>query len=73
MANHLLNVFRSSASKFEYLQVQFIEKVSVEIDDDIHNVLLKKEKSKQAQLFTLGHGLNSPNEVYALNRRGYKK
>ena len=35
MANHLLNVCRSSTSKSEYFQVQLIEKVSVQNDDDI--------------------------------------
>ena len=42
--NHLLNVCRFSASKFEYLQVQSIEKVSVQIDDDIDKVLREREK-----------------------------
>ena len=71
MANHLFNVFRSSASKFEYLQSQLIE-VSVQSDDDIDNVLWEREKYWQAQLFTLSHGLNNPNEWYALNRKGYR-
>ena len=62
VANHLLNVCRSSTSKFEYLQVQLIEKVSVQNDDDIDKVLREREKYWQAQLFTLGHGLNNPNE-----------
>ena len=44
MANHLLNVCRSSTSKFEYLQVQLIEKVSVQNDDDIDKVLWEREK-----------------------------
>ena len=70
---HLLNVCRSSASKFEYLQVQLIEKVSVQNDDDIDKVLWEREKYWQVQLFTLNHGLNNPNEWYALNRRGYRK
>ena len=35
VANHLLNVCRSSTSKFEYLQVQLIEKVYVQNDGDI--------------------------------------
>ena len=71
VANHLL--CRSSASMFEYLPVQLIEKVSVENDDDIDNVLWKREKYWQAQLFTLSHELNNPNEWYALNRRSYRK
>ena len=40
--------------------------------DDIGKVLLEK-KYWQAQLFTLSHKLNNPNEWYALNRRGYRK
>ena len=44
VTNYLLNVCRSSASKFEYLQVQLIEKVSVQNDDDIDKVLWKREK-----------------------------
>ena len=62
VANHLLNVCRSSASKFRYLQVQLIEKVSVENDDDIDKVLWEREKYWQAQLFMLSHGLSNPNE-----------
>ena len=72
MAIHLLNVCYSFASKFENLQVQLIEKVSVKNDDDIDTVLWEREKYWQAQLFTLSHGLNNPNEWYALNRRGYR-
>ena len=73
VANHLLNVCRSSASKFEYLQLQLIEKVSVQNDDDIDKVLWEREKYGQAQLFTLSQVLNNTNEWYALNRRGYRK
>ena len=73
VANHLLNVCRSSTRKFEYLQVQLIEKVSVQNDDNIDKVLWEREKYWQAQLFTLSHGLNNPNEQYALNRRGSRK
>ena len=62
VANHVLIVCRSSASKFEYLQVQLIEKFSVENNDDIDKVLWEREKYWQAQLFTLSHGLNNPNE-----------
>ena len=37
-------------------------------------MLWEREKYWQAQLFTLTHnGLNSPNEWYAKNRRGYRK
>ena len=71
--NHLPNVCRSSASKFEYLQVQSIEIVSVENDDDIAKVLWQREKYWQAQLLTFTYGLNNPNEFYALKRRGYGK
>ena len=58
VTNDLLNVCRSCASKSEHLQVQFIEKVSVQNDDD----MWEGEKYWQAQLFTLSHGLNNPNE-----------
>ena len=68
MANHLLNVCRSSASEFEYLQVQLIEKSSLQNDDDIDKILWEKEKYCQAQLFTLSHNLSNPNEWYALNK-----
>ena len=73
MANHLLNVCRFSTSKFEYLQVQLIVKVSVQNNDDIDKVLWQREKYWQEQLLTLSHGLNNPNEWYALNKRGYRK
>ena len=44
VANHLLNVCRSSTSKFEYLQVQLIEKVYVQNDGDIDKVSWEREK-----------------------------
>ena len=44
VANYLLNVCCSSASKFENLQVQLIEKVSVQNDDNIDKVLWEREK-----------------------------
>ena len=72
MANHLLNVCRSSTSKFEHLQVQLIKKVYVQNDDDIDKVLWEREKYWQAQLLMLSHGLSNPNEWYALNRRGHR-
>ena len=43
-ANHLLNVSCSSASNFENLQVQLIEKVTVQNDDKIDKVLWKEKK-----------------------------
>ena len=73
VANNLPNVCRSSTSKFEYLQVQLIEEVSVQNDDNVAKVLWEREKYWQAQLFTLSHKLNNPNEWYALNRKGYRK
>ena len=73
MKNHLLNVRHSSASKFEYLHVQLIEKVFVQNDDDIDKVLWERKKYWQVQLFTLSHGLNNLNEWYALDRRDYRK
>ena len=39
VANHLLKVCRSSASKSEYFQVQLIKKVLVKNNDDIGKVL----------------------------------
>ena len=57
VVNHLLNARRSSASKFEYLQVQLVGKVSVENDGDTDKVFWEREKYWKAQLFTLSHGL----------------
>ena len=73
VVNHLLDVCRSSTGKFEYLQVQLIEKVSVQNDVNTDKFFWEREKYWQAQLFSLSHGLNNPNEWYALNRRGYRK
>ena len=44
VTSHFLNVCRSSVSKFEYLQVQLIEKVSVQNADDIDKVLWERKK-----------------------------
>ena len=73
VTNNLLNVCCSSTRKFEYLQLQLIVKVPVQNDGDADKVLWEREKYWQAQLFTLSHRLNNPNEWYALNRRGYRK
>ena len=45
VANHLLNVCHSSTSKCEYLQVQLIEKVSVQKDYDINKVSWERENT----------------------------
>ena len=73
VANHLLNISHSEGNKFEYLQIQLTEQVSVNNSKNIDKMLWEREKYWQAQLFTLTHGLNSPNEWYAQNRRGYRK
>ena len=73
VVNHFLDICCSSASKFEYLQVQLIEKVSLQNDDDIDKVLWEREKYWQFQLFKIRHWLNNPNEWYGLNRRGYRE
>ena len=67
------NFLLVSTSKCEYLQVQLIKKVSVQNDYLIDKFLWEREKYWQAQLFTLSHGLNNPNEWCALNRRDYRK
>ena len=43
VASHILNVCCSSASKFEYLQVQLIENVSVQNDDNINKGLWERD------------------------------
>ena len=68
VVNHLLNVCKS-----EYLQVPLIEQVFARKGEDIDEILWKREKYWQEQLFTLKHELNSINEWYAINRRGYRK
>ena len=73
VANYLLNVCHSEGNKFEYLQIQLIEQVSVNNTKNIDKMLWEREKYWQAQLFTLTHGLNCPNEWYAQNRPGYTK
>ena len=73
MANHLLNICRSSASKFEYLQVQLIEKVFIQNDGNIDKVLWERQKYWQVQLFMLNQGFKNLNEWYAVNRRDFKK
>ena len=73
VANHLLNVCHSEGNKFEYLQIQLMEQVSVNNSKNIDKMLWERVKYWQAQLFTLTHGLNSTNEWYAQNRRGCSK
>ena len=43
VANHLLDAWRSTASKFEYLQVQLTKLFSVQMNDDIDKVLWERE------------------------------
>ena len=50
VANHLLNVRQSSASNFEYLQVQLIEKVSVQNDDELDSFVGKRNSGKHNYL-----------------------
>ena len=57
----------------EYLQVQLIEHVVGREGEDIDKILWERVKYCQVQLFTLTHGLNSINEWYIINRRGYRK
>ena len=74
VASHLLNVCKSATCKTEYLQIQLTEHVLVTEGEYADKVLWESEKHWQAQLFILTHhGLNSMNEWYALNRRGYRK
>ena len=44
VANHLFNVSRSSARKFDYLQAQLVERASVQNDDNIDKVFQEREK-----------------------------
>ena len=55
------------------MQVELIDKASVQNDDDIDKVLWEREEYWQEQLFTLSHWLNNLNEWYALNKRSYRK
>ena len=73
VGNHLLNVCKSAICKTEYLQVQLIKQVFAREGEDIDKILLESENYWQAKLFILTHGLNSINEWYAINRRGYRK
>ena len=73
VANNLLNVSKSALCKAEYFQLQLIEQVFVRKGEDIDKILWETEKYWQAQLFTLTDGLNSINEWYAINGRGYRK
>ena len=50
-----------------------MEQVSVNNSKNIDKMLWEREKYWQAELFTITHGLNSPNEWYAQNIRGYRK
>ena len=68
VANYLLNVCQSEGNRFEYLQIQLIEHVSINNSKNIDKMLWERGKHWQAQLFTLTHILNSPNEWYAQNR-----
>ena len=62
VAEVTFNVCHSKGNKFEYLQIQLIEQVSVNNSKNIDKMLWEREKNWQVQLFTLTHGLNSPNE-----------
>ena len=55
MANHLLNVCRSGASKFESLQEQLIENVFVQNDYDIGKVLQDKKNTGQCNYLRKNH------------------
>ena len=48
IANHLLNVCHLEGNKFEYLQIQLIEQVSVNNSKNIDKILWEREKCWQA-------------------------
>ena len=52
-------------------QVQFIE--SVVSDLDLENKLWEKEKQWQCQQFTNTHGMNCVSDLYASERKGWRK
>ena len=56
-------------SKFEYLQTQLTETVSVQNNDDIDNTSREREKYWQVQLCMLSLGLNNLNEWCALTEK----
>ena len=51
VANHFLTVCRSSTSKFEYFQLQLIEKVSVQNDDDNDSFVEKRKILARAIIY----------------------
>ena len=54
------------------LKVQLIECLDGNVED-LEGKLWQREKYWQAQLFTMSHGLNSLQDWYSTNRKGYRK
>ena len=81
--NHLNNVRCGAAKHFNgnckhatdgangYFNIQIIEVLPPTQQNDEY--LLRREQYWQAQLFTITHGMNSSEDWYSNNRKGYRK
>ena len=53
------------------MTMQIIEVIPPNKCNDAY--LLEREQYWQAQLFTISHGMNSPDDWFSTNRKGYRK
>ena len=56
-----------------YLKEQLIKQVFSDASKDIENILWKREKYWQCQLFTYMHAMNRISDLYSKSRKGCRK
>ena len=72
-ARHLNNKCCSPNNKHAYLGLQIIGQVFNNNQFSIEDLLWKREKHWQAQLFTNLDGMNNINDLYSRKRKEYRK
>ena len=72
-ASHFNNEYCCPNNKHAYLKIQIIEQVFNNNQFNIEDLLWKREKYCQAQVFTNLYGMNNINDLYSMKRKGYLK
>ena len=72
-ARHFNSICCHPINPHGYLKVQLIEQVFYDASKDIENILWKREKYWQCQLFTNTHGMNSISDFSSRSRKGCTK
>ena len=69
---HFNSTCKNDNKIFQFWSVHIIEQVYSNATD-IEEILWRREKNWQSQLFTTTHGINSLTDLYCSKRKGYRK